>query len=439
MRRRGTVSVRTWVIVVTLVLALGCPSETEAYAVLAHEAIVDSVWDTNIRPLLLKRFPAATAGEIKEAHGYAYGGAIIQDLGYYPHGSFFFSDLTHYVRSGDFVLALLRDSNDLNGYAFALGALAHYAADNDGHPMGTNRAVPILYPKLKKKYGDSVTYEQDKLAHVKTEFGFDVLEVARGRYAPDSYHDFIGFGVAVPLLEQAFQETYGLELKAVLSNEEKAIGSYRHDVSQLLPKATRVAWSLKKNEIMKDQPGMTKTRFLYNLSRASYQKNWGNEYQKPTFEERFLAFLVRLLPKFGPLKVLQLKTPTPETERMFEASFNATLERYRQLLGQVGTDRLQLPNDNFDTGKISGPGQYRLNDETHAKLLDALAKQDFRGAAPQVQAELLEFFGHPDAPYTIKRKPKDWAKVQGEIEQLKNTVPSSVTTTDLCLSSPPPK
>jgi len=190
---------------------------------------------------------------------------------------------------------------------------------------------------------------------------------------------------------------------------------------------------------MKDQPGMTKTRFLYNLSRASYQKNWGNEYQKPTFEERFLAFLVRLLPKFGPLKVLQLKTPTPETERMFEASFNATLERYRQLLGQVGTDRLQLPNDNFDTGKISGPGQYRLNDETHAKLLDALAKQDFRGAAPQVQAELLEFFGHPDAPYTIKRKPKDWAKVQGEIEQLKNTVPSSVTTTDLCLSSPPPK
>ncbi len=410
---------RTFVIVMTLVLALGYPTETEAYAVLAHEAIVDSVWDTNIRPLLLKRFPGATAAEIREAHGYAYGGAIIQDLGYYPHGSFFFSDLTHYVRSGDFVLALLRDSNDLNGYAFALGALAHYAADNDGHPMGTNRAVPILYPKLKKKYGDSVTYEQDKLAHVKTEFGFDVLEVAHGRYAPESYHDFIGFGVAVPLLEQAFQETYGLDLKAVLSNEEEVIGSYRHDVSQLLPKATRVAWSLKKNEIMKDQPGMTRKKFLYNLSRASYQKNWGKQYQKPTFGERFLAFLVRLLPKFGPLKVLQLRTPTPETERMFEASFNATLNRYRQLLGQVGTDRFQLPNDNFDIGQISGPGQYRLNDETHAKLLDALAKRDFRGASPQVQAELLEFFGHPDAPYTIKRKPKDWAKVQGEVEQLK--------------------
>ena len=228
-----------------------------------------------------------------------------------------------------------------------MGALAHYAADNDGHPIGTNRAVPILYPKLKKKYGDSVTYEQDKLAHVKTEFGFDVLEVAHGRYAPDSYHDFIGFGVSAPLLEQAFQETYGLDLKSVLSDEDKVIGSYRHDVSQLLPKATRIAWSLKKDEIMKDQPGMTKKKFLYNLSRASYQKNWGKQYQPPTFGERFLAFLIRILPKFGPLKVLQLKTPTPETERMFEASFNATLDRYRQLLSQVGTGQLRLAERQF--------------------------------------------------------------------------------------------
>jgi len=410
--------VRTSAIILALVLAVGYPIELAAYAVLAHEAIIDSVWSTNIRPLLVKRYPGATAEEIKEAHGYAYGGAIIQDMGYYPHGSFFFSDLTHYVRSGDFVLALLRDAKDINGFAFALGALAHYVADNDGHPMATNRAVPILYPKLKKKYGDSVTFEEDKLAHVKTEFGFDVLEVARGRYAPDSYHDFIGFGVAVPLLEQAFQETYGLDLKDVLSDEDKVIGSYRHDVSQLIPKATRIAWSLKKDEIMKDQPGMTKKKFLYNLNRASYQKNWGNNFQPPSCGEKFLAFLFRIIPKFGPLKVLQLKTPTPETERMFEASFNSTVDRYRQLLSQVGT-QIQLPNKNFDTGKITSPGNYRLNDETHAKLLNALAKQDFRSASPEVLSELLEFFGHPDAPYTIKRKPKDWVKVQAELEKLK--------------------
>src|SRR3984893_3345089 len=113
--------------IMALVLSLSWPSKTAAYAVLSHEAIIDSVWDTNIRPLLLKRFPGATGEQIKEAHGYAYAGVIIQDMGYYPHGSFFFSDLTHYVRSGDFVLALLRDAKDLDGYAFALGALAHYA------------------------------------------------------------------------------------------------------------------------------------------------------------------------------------------------------------------------------------------------------------------------------------------------------------------------
>jgi len=418
---------RTTILIATLIVCISVPHPTSAYAVLSHEAIIDSVWDTNLKPLLLQRFPGATAEQLKEAHGFAYGGAIIQDMGYYPHGSFFFSDLAHYVRSGDFVLALLRDSSDLNGYAFALGALAHYAADTDGHSMGTNRAVPLLYPKLAKKYGQSITYEEDRLAHVKTEFGFDVIEVAQGRYAPESYHDFIGFGVPAPLLEQAFRETYGLELNSVLSDEDKVLASYRHDVSQLIPKATRIAWSLKKDQIMKDQPGMTKKKFLYNLSRASYEKNWGTHYQHPSSGEAFLAFLVRILPKVGPLRVLELRTPTPEAERLFEASFNATLDRYRHLLDQLRSSQLTLANDNFDTGDITGPGKYHLNDETHAKLLDAQSKQNFSEVSPEMKAELLEFFGHADAPYTMKRNPKDWATVQAEVERLKNTTLPSAT------------
>ena len=434
----GTWFARACALVLAISLFAGWPAETAAYAVLSHEAIIDSVWDTAIRPLLLKRFPEATTEQLKEAHGYAYGGVIIQDMGYYPHGSFFFSDLTHYVRSGDFVLALLRDSKDLDGYAFALGALAHYAADNNGHRIGTNRAVPVLYPKLKKKYGDSVTYEEGKLAHVKTEFGFDVLEIAQGRFASDNYHDFIGFGVAVSLLEQAFQETYGLDLKSVLTDEEKVLESYRYAVSQLLPKATRIAWSLKKNDIVKSQPGITKTKFLYNLSRASYQKNWGKKYQPPTFWEQFLAFLVRILPKIGPLKVLQLRTPTPETQQMFEASFNATLESYRKLLGQVDTGQMDLPNDNFDTGEITGPGKYRLNDETHAKLLDALAKNNFSGASPELRAEILGFYADPTAPDATKRNSKVWAKVQAQLQQLKKVAPPVITelTNDPSLSGP---
>src|SRR5438552_14104528 len=234
-------------------------------------------------------------------------------MGYYPYGSPFFSDLTHYVRSGDFIQALLRDAKDLNGYAFAVGALAHYAADNDGHRLGTNRAVPILYPGLGKKFGDSVAFEDNRLAHVKTEFGFDVLEIAKERYAPDGYHDFIGFEVAARVLEQAFLETYGLQLGSVLLNEDKALNSYRRDVSKLIPKATRIAWHLKKDEIKDDIPNATKRKFLFNLSRSNYEREWGKDYRKPSPCERFLALLFTLIPKFGPLKVLQFRTPTPQT------------------------------------------------------------------------------------------------------------------------------
>ncbi|MDP9337263.1 MAG: zinc dependent phospholipase C family protein [Acidobacteriota bacterium] len=406
-------------------MALLLPLQCGAYAVLSHEAIIDTVWDTNLKPLLLKRFPTATVDELHKAHGYAYGGAIIQDMGYYPHGTHFFSDLTHYVRSADFILALIHDAKDLNDYAFALGAMAHYAADNDGHRIGTNHAVPLLYPKLKTKFGNIVTYEQDPLAHVKTEFGFDVIEVAHGRYAPDSYHDFIGFQVAVPLLEQAFRETYGLELKVVVPKEEEALNSYRHAVSEQLPKATRIAWSLKQKDIQKDQPGMTKRKFLYNLSRASYEKEWGKKYEQPTGKEKFLAFLTKLLPKIGPLRVLQFKAPTPQTEKMFEDSFNATLERYRKLLAQVGNgSKLEMANDNFDTGETTGPGKYQLNDDTYAKLIDKLSDDKFAGASPELRANILTFFADPSAPYATKRDPKAWAKLQTEIDQLKAAPPA---------------
>jgi Zinc dependent phospholipase C len=422
-------------VVCSLVLVLSWPARCAAYSVLAHEAIIDSAWDASIKPVLLKRFPNATPDELRQAHGYAYGGAIIQDLGYYPHGTVLFSDLTHYVRSGDFILALLRDaqeSKQLNDYAFALGALGHYAADTAGHPIATNRAVPILYPKLKKKFGDNVTYENDPLAHVKTEFGFDVLEIAQQRYASDSYHDFIGFEVAVPLLDRAFLETYGLPLKAVLSNEEMVLNSYRRAVSKQIPKATRIAWTLKKDEIQKGVPGITKNKFLFNLSRASYEKKWGKNYQRPSFGEKFLAFLAKFLPKIGPLRVFEFRMPTPQAEKLFEESFNTTLGRYRALLSDEAGGHLELINNNFDTGVMTGPGEYRMNDEAHAKLLGKLAEQNFAGASPEIRGELLHFFSEPDAPYATKRNAKAWAKVQMQLEQLKAAPPAEV------LPSPPP-
>jgi hypothetical protein len=407
-----------------LLFALVWPSPSTAYAVLAHEAIIDAAWETHIKPLLLARFPGSTEEQLSEAQAYAYGGSIIQDMGYYPYGSHFFSDLTHYVRSGDFVQALLRNAKDLDEYAFAVGAMAHYAADNDGHRLATNRAVPLLYPKLKKKYGDIVWYEQDPLAHTKTEFGFDVLEVAHESYAPDGYHDLIGFEVSQDLLDRAFVQTYGIEIKDIIKDEDKALNSYRRAVSNTIPMATKVAWSLKKDEIQADTPGITKKKFRYNLSKSNYEREWGKNYQKPTAWEKFLAFLYKLLPKFGPLKILQFKTPTPEAQHMFRDSFNTTMDRYRAMITDLGSGHLALPNDNFDVGEATGPGKYEMNDDAHAKLLGMLADRKFAGVSPELRDELLHFYSEPDAPYATKRDAKAWAAVQSELAQLRSASPS---------------
>ncbi len=403
----------------SLSLQLLIPAPGYGYAVLSHQALIDTVWETHLKLMLKARYPKATEEELSAAQAYAYGGSIIQDLGYYPHGSHLFSDLTHYVRSGDFVMAQLRDSQNVYDYAFALGALSHYATDNEGHRLGTNRAVPILYPPLRKKFGDSVTYEDDELAHVKTEFGFDVLQVAQGNYAPSSYHDYIGFEVSRPLLDQAFQETYGIELKSVLNDEERALNSYRRDVSKLIPEATRVAWSLKEKEIQEDEPGETRRRFLYNLSRADFDKEWGRDYDRPSRKERFYAFLYKLLPKIGPLRVLQLKTPTPETEKMFEESFNASAREYRQLLNAERQGTLQLPNVNFDVGKETAGGKYRLDDDAHAQLLHKLAEKQFACVSPDLREEILSFFASADAPYAVKKDKKAWEQVQAELQALR--------------------
>jgi hypothetical protein len=404
-----------------LIFILGAVTACQGYSVLTHEAIIDSAWDDAIKPLLLKRFPASTPEELKAAHSYAYGGCVIQDLGYYPFGSHLFSDLVHYVRTGDFVQALIRDSQDLNDYAFALGALAHYAADNEGHRIAVNRSVPMLYPKLRAKFGDTITYDQNPAAHLKTEFGFDVLEVAKGRYAPDAYRDFIGFQVSKPLLEKAFQETYSVELKAVFSDFDLSVGTYRYSVSKAIPTATKVAWDTNKDQIQKDVPGITREKFLYHISRSSYEKNWGRKYQKPSFKDKLLAFFFRLVPKIGPFSVFKFRTPTPPAEKLFEASFNKSVTDYESFLrDEKDSGKIDLENDNFDTGTLTGPGEYPLADKTYAQLLDRLAKDHFAQISPELRKVLLDFYADPNAPFTTKKDKVEWAKVLKEVDELKN-------------------
>jgi hypothetical protein len=374
--------------IILLLLAPVLP--LRAYSVLTHEAIIDRNWPSEIKPLLQARFPGLTDDQLREAHAYAYGGAIIQDMGYYPFGSKFFSDLVHYVRSGDFVTALLQDSQDVNEYAFALGALGHYAADNLGHPLGVNRSVPMLYPKLERKFGSDVTYEDNPAAHLRTEFGFDVIEVARGKYAPESYHDFIGFKVSKPLLERAFQDTYAVPLPSLFKDLDLALGTFRFTVSQVIPEMTKVAWSARKKQIMQLEAGMSRGKFVYRMSRSTYNKDWDSKYQRPGLGARFLGFLFRLIPKIGPFKALAFKVPTPDVEKLFIASFDDTKERYRLLLVDVKENRLQLENENFDIGRPTRRGDYKMADETYAKLLDRLDKAP--NIPPSLRANVQAFY-----------------------------------------------
>jgi hypothetical protein len=278
-----------------LALLVFSSSKVSAYSVLSHEETVDMAWTNHIVPLLKERYPSATPDELRLAHSYAYGGCIIQDLGYYPFGNPYFSDLLHYVRTGDFINHLLKDSQNLNEYAFALGALAHYLGDTTGHPA-IGRATAREYPELKHRYGPFVSYYDSPKAHIRTEFGFDVVQVAQGHYVKDDYHNFIGFNVAQGLLERAFRQTYGVKLKTVLKHEGLAVNTYRYSVSTLIPEMTRAAVVDYGKQIQQKVPTFDSKKFVYRMERTDYEHEWGKKYHRPGVGARVIAFLVKILP-----------------------------------------------------------------------------------------------------------------------------------------------
>jgi hypothetical protein len=390
------------------------------YSVLTHEEVVDLLWKDQLRPMLLERFPQASDEDLKQAHSYAYGGSVVQDMGYYPFGSKYFSDLVHYVRSGDFVMALIQDSSDLDEYAFALGALAHYASDNSGHPT-INRVVAITFPKLREKYGPEVTYVDNPTAHIRTEFGFDMVQVAKNRYTSDNFHDFIGFNISKPLLERAFADTYGLQLQDVMHNEDLAIGTFRRAISKLIPDMTRVALISRRKEIVRDTPNFNEKEFLYHLSRAQYQKEWGNGYRKPGFGSRVLALFLKIVPKIGPFKAVAFKIPTTQTEDLYIKSINRTVDDYGALLRQQSEAQLRLQDLDFDTGRETRAGEYSLADKTYADLLDDLAKHNFDQVTPQLRQNILSFYADLNAPIATKKNAKAWRRTQEEFDKLRAT------------------
>jgi Zinc dependent phospholipase C len=414
--------------ILCLTVALACSAavlcpQSRAYSVLTHEQVVDLAWEDQIQPMLREKFRNATADDLRHAHAFAYGGSLVQDMGYYPFGKKYFSDLLHYVRTGDFVEVLFEEAHDINEYAFALGALAHYSSDNVGHPV-VNKVVPLEFPKLRAKHGDEVTYADDPKAHIRTEFGFDMVQVAKNRYTSDRYHDLIGFEVATPLLERAFQRTYGLSLDEALGgDEELAINSFRRAVSKFVPEMTRVALLNRKQQLVKESPNFDKRKFLYRLSRSNFEKEWGKGYRRPGFRERALAFLLRIIPKVGPFSALAFKVPSTQAEDMYIKSVNQTLDNYHKLLAEVRRGNLDLDDTDCDTGRSTKPGEYSLADKTYAHLLNDLTTKQYLQPSPELRANVLAFYSDLNAPFYTKKNAKAWRATEGALKRFMNQPP----------------
>ena len=315
---------------------------------------------------------------------------------------------------------MIEEASDLNELAFALGALSHYSADNQGHPT-INKVVAIEFPKLRRKFGGEVTFEDDPKAHIRTEFGFDMTQVAKNRYTSDRYHDFIGFEVAKPLLERTFQKTYSIPLSDVIADEDLAIGSFRRSISKVIPEMTRVALLARRKQLVAETPNFNARKFRYYLSRASYQKEWGKGYRRPGFGTRVLAFFLKFVPKVGPFKAVDFKIPTQQTEDLYIASVNRTIEDYKHLLGEVRAKHLRLANTDFDTGRVTHAGEYTLTDKAYAHLLDQLAKHNFEQVSPELKQNILAFYSDTSAPLATKRNPKEWEKTQDQLQRLRAT------------------
>ncbi len=412
-----------------------------AYSLLTHEQLIDLTWESSIVPLLKSHYPNLTPRDLDRARAYAYGGCVIQDIGYYPFGDPFFSDLTHYVRSGDFVLALFRNAHNANELAFAAGALSHYIGDSIGHLEATNRAVAIEFPALAGRYGSSVNYAEGRRQHVRTEFAFDIDQLAHHRMAPLALMRHVGIKVPVHQLALAYYETYGLtEDFSLKSGRQFNMKAYRFATRTFIPRVAYAVTLLHRNQ-EPPEPDTPEARQVEREADAVARLNhWQTYRKKPGLETYLLAGLVWLTPRFGPLSMTAVKGPTAATEADYMHSvFDSTRSLHQHLAlftpfaarrqlaletsnrsGATGLSESAhpLPNRDLDTGEVVEPGGYSLTDATYARLLHRLTRRPQRLIPPGIKADVQAYYANPNAPNTSKQKPRKWRKILAELKTL---------------------
>lgn len=376
------------------------------------------MWGQSIAPILRNRYPTLTDAQLQEAHAYAYGGCAIQDFGYYPFGNAFFSDLTHYVRSGDFVLALIHDAKTPDELAFAIGSLSHYISDNIGHSYAVNHAVPIEFPKLERRYGSAVNYAEGPHQHVQTEFAFDVDQLSQLRFAPSGYQRYVGLEIPRPLLRKAFFETYGLRLPDIIGSKETSIRIYRFAVRGFLPNIARAETLLHKKSFPQDIESPDLDIFTAALHQASIDNNWEAYRETPGFGSHLYAGFIYILPKVGTLKMLAIKGPTPETEDLYVKSVNRSTTALRLVLANFDRIDHYIANRDLDTGNVVHPGGYPLTDSTYAKLLGMITAHPDHVIPAELKRDIVEYYSNPESPIVTKKDPAAWAKVERDLKTL---------------------
>jgi Zinc dependent phospholipase C len=369
--------------------------------------------------LLLARFPNATEEQLIEAHGYAYGGCAIQDMGYYPFGHEFFSDLTHYVRTGDFVSNLFNEARTLNEYAFAIGALSHYLGDTIGHSEVVNPATAVDFPKLERKFGPKVTYDESPHAHVRTEFGFDIEQLTKKRVAPPAYLKHVGFNVPRKLVERAFRQTYGIDAHEIIGRAHPALRSYRRAVRSIIPAFAEAEVVLHHRQFLPDKHNPEFELYARRVAETYYERHWKRAFKDPGIGAHLLAAVVWILPKIGPISMLAIKIPNSETQQWYVRGVNHTVDRFESILNNLKNDGQapRLPDLDLDTGKKEPPGAYHRTDDTYAKLLQRLTTPD-RELPPGVRENILAFYSHPNAQSAWEGEGHSWNKILKQLEIL---------------------
>jgi len=403
-----------------LLALLTFPQPTHAYSVLTHEQIIDLTWADSIQPLLLRRYPKLTPAQLREARAYAYGGCVIQDLGYYPMGKPLFSDLLHYVRTGDFIRALFRDAQSADDVAFAIGALSHYMGDTIGHAESINLAVGIEFPDLAAKYGPSVNYAEGPHQHVRAEFAFDIHEISKHRLAPEGYLNHIGFAVPVPLLARAYYDTYGLDIADVLGHHRPTLRGYRYSVRTLLPRVAYAETLLHGKNLVADTPSPLLDLLNQQIATLAAQDHWDRYRDHAGVGTYLLAGFIFVLPKVGPFSLLSVRGPTAQTEEEYINSLDHSVDALRVMLAHATTTS-GLANQDLDTGDAIRPGTYRLCDSTYADLLHEVASTPTKPIPFGIKRDLLAYFADPEKAIYLKRDPVKFARMQAELPTL-NTI-----------------